>query len=160
MIDSRIGPDGHPTGFAHWLVALLVVLASAACAPIPPKETAVVRTEGLIHPPLLGLDFWSSELHIVELDGKPLLLSEFHNAELALGRHLITVEVWKGPTGMFGVAPLLGKCRGQVEIDAEAGKTYVVKFRRDENSEVLESIDGTTGAVLRRVPCAPRKSAD
>jgi hypothetical protein len=160
MIDSHIGPDGHPTWFAHWLVAVLVVLASAACAPIPSKDIAVVRTEGLIHPPLLGLDFWSSELHIVELDGKPLFLSEFHNAELAVGRHLITVEVWKGPTGMFGVAPLLGKCRGQIEIEAEAGKTYVVKFRRDENSEVLESIDGTTGAVLLRVPCVPRKSAD
>jgi hypothetical protein len=127
---------------------------------MPAKETATVRVEAPIHPPLLGLDFWSTDAYIVELDGNSILLPAFHDAALTPGKHTVTVDVWKGPTGLFGVAPLLGKCRGQLPIDAEAGHAYIIKFKRDERAESLESIDSPTGVVLIRVPCVPRKNPE
>ena len=146
-----------PMRFGYLVFVLSVSLLGSACGPMPTKETAVVHAEAFIHPPILGLDFWSTELYIVEVDGKPQYLPQFYNAELAPGRHSITVEVRKGPTGILGVAPLLGICRGQLEIDAEAGKTYIVEFKRESQSELLRGLDKTTGAVLFNAPCIPRQ---
>jgi hypothetical protein len=137
------------------LLIALVALACAACATAPAGDHATIRTEAPVHPPLLGLDFWSVEPRIVERDGSPVYLPPFHDAVLVPGRHTITVEVAKGPTGMFGVAPLLGTCRGKVQIDAAAGRSYGVRFRREQDGEVLEVSDRGTGAVLVRVPCVP-----
>ena len=127
---------------------------------MPAKDTATVRVEAPIHPPLLGLDFWGTDAYIVELDGNSVLLPAFHDAALTPGKHTVTVDVWKGPTGLFGVAPLLGKCRGQLTIDAAVGHAYIIKFKRDERAELLESIDSPTGVVLIRVPCVPRKNLE
>jgi hypothetical protein len=137
------------------LLIALAALACAACATAPSGDHATIRTEAPIHPPLLGLDFWSAEPRIVERDGTPAYLPPFYDAVLAPGRHTVTVEVAKGPTGMFGVAPLLGTCRGQVQIDAVAGRGYVVRYKREQDDEVLEVSDREAGAVLVRVPCVP-----
>jgi hypothetical protein len=78
----------------------------------------------------------------------------FSNQALAPGLHAVTVEVWKGPTGLFGVAPLLGRCRGRLAIDAAQEATYAIRFQRGDGGEFLQAVDLASGAVVDRVPCA------
>ncbi|HEX4885323.1 MAG TPA: hypothetical protein VFX05_14375, partial [Casimicrobiaceae bacterium] len=134
-------------------ILLTACVAAGACAPMATKEGAVVRTEAFIHPPLLGLDFWSTELHIVDVDGRPVFVPVFYNQALAPGLHAVTVEVWKGPTGLLGVAPLLGRCRGRLAIDAAPEAIYAIRFQRGDGGEFLQAVDLASGTVVDRVPC-------
>jgi hypothetical protein len=102
--------------------------------------------------PFVLLDFGTVELNITELDGKR---PSFRSVNLSPGRHSVTIEVLKGSSGMFGVAPFLGKCRSQLEIDAEAGKLYEVELIKEKESEVLRFTDKKTGSILFNAPCIP-----
>ncbi len=134
------------------VAAIFIGLLTSACAPIPTKETAVLNVKGKLSFPFLVLDFGSIELNIIELDGKEV---NDRSVVLTHGRHSVTIEALKGPHGYLGVAPFLGKCRSQIEIDAEIGKLYEVEFKKEKESEVLRLFEKNTGSILFNTPCTP-----
>lgn len=135
---------------ASLLLAIGLVVTS--CAPIPTKTTAVVSVQDAPALPGFLVDFGSAELKIVNVDGK-LLYGKI--SKLSPGQHSVCVEVLKGPTGLFGVAPFLGSCSGILDFTAEAGNEYHVACDRSKDPAELRLLDTKSGSVLAHAPCSP-----
>lgn len=133
---------------------LFLYLINSACTltPAKDKDTAVLHVVRKLSFPFALLDFGTVDLNIADLDGKKPI---HRSVNLTPGKHSVTVEALKGPTGMLGVAPFLGKCHSQFEIDVVAGKSYKVELIREKEKEVFRLSDNISETILFDVPCIP-----
>ncbi len=129
----------------------LLVLIGAGCAAVPTRDTAVVHLKQSITSPFVGVDFLSVELRA------PALKTVGWSATVSPGKQSISVLALKGPHGLFGTFPMLGRCSGLVRFDALAGNEYNIEFFRNEGSGALQVVDVATGFVVDHVPCKERK---
>lgn len=134
----------------RFFIALLVSVG-AGCAAVPTHDTAVVHLEQSKTFPFVVVDFSSVELRT------PALKMYRWAATVPPGKQSIRVLALKGPSGAFGIVPMLGSCSGVVTFDAHAGNEYKIAFFRDDGSGALQVVDVATGFVLDQVPCAGRK---
>lgn len=131
---------------------VLLSLVCCACAPLPAKDSAVLRLQDTFpFPPLL--DFHGVTVRLVELDhAKTSEYARFH--QLSPGRHTAKLKVIKGPTGGgAGRAPLLGTCYGTIEMEVCAGLTYEINFERGQNGPFIVLHELPNDKVLATTPC-------
>ena len=129
------------------IITLLLGLLVSGCALMPTHETAVVRLRDSLTFPFVVFDFFSVELRSGGLPGGQ------RSSAVSPGRQAIWVEVIKGPHGLFGIVPFLGRCYGTVSFDARAGHEYVVEFLRNSEDGALQVTEVATGFVVDQVPC-------
>lgn len=129
----------------------LLVLVGAGCAVVPTHDTAVVHLKHSKTYPFVVFDFYSVELRA------PALKTTGWAATVSPGKQSIRVLALKGPSGYFGIVPMLGICSGVVTFDAHAGNEYNIEFFRNDGSGELQVVDVATGFVVDQVPCVGRK---
>lgn len=130
---------------------VLLILLGAGCAAVPTHDTAVVHLKQSKTFPFVVVDFSSVELRT------PALKMYRWAATVSPGKQSIRVLALKGPSGAFGIVPMLGSCSGVVTFDAHAGNEYDIEFFRNDGSGALQVVDLATGFVVEHVPCVERK---
>lgn len=134
-------------------IFLFLHLINTACAPMPTKSTAVLLFRNNWSFPFVILDFGSTAMAVVEINGEEIFKSGW--LELPAGRHKVAVQITKGPTGFFGPAPLLGTCRAILDVEVEANQIYVIQFKREDKKEIVQIRAKSHERPLLTAPCVP-----